>query len=301
MNRSTWLASLLVLVAAPALPAQTTLQRKLDGTVFIEVKHSTKQNIRVLGTNQDQDTTIRFLFKVQPAKGAGKDAVFDVTIEDCSDKGSKNGVADEDNTLKGFRDQKFQLTLGEDNKTLAIKASKDLTEAVFGEEAREGTEAEQALVADLAATILRVHLLDAFTPLPGKPVNAGDKWKNSTAITLQSFVRMDVDREYVLRARKPGDPAGLETIAWTSTFDIKPVGKQGGLPFTIKDVKQNKPGTYEGTVQWDTAAGRPKLVESQQSYDLEFTMEIDGKTIKGSGTGKDNFTIRFFDRNPEQK
>lgn len=301
MTRLAGIAAAFLLLSTPALPAEPQLKWNFADPTYVEVKHVVRQKIKAAGKERENVSILRFLFKFEPSKVGAKETVLDATILEVDDTSKVDGQIDPDDDLKGFRNQKFKVTLGANCETLAINVNRRLVESAFGDEYRLGDADEKKLCTELASIILRTHLMDVFTPMPANAVSSGNKWKNATSISLQSIMEVRLDREYTLAARKPGDLAGVETITWTSGMEFKTSDKPGLFPFTIKEAKPLKDAKYEGTILWDTAAGRPRSVEALMDYDLEFTIEIEGKSFKGSGSGKDTYSIKFFDKNPDAK
>ena len=220
----------------------------------------------------------------------------------CEDVATTKGEAPEKDALKGFRGQKFRLTATTGNQNLELVTPKELPDAVFGDDFKDGTAAEKQFAADLADAILRVHLLDAFVPLPEKAVAPGDKWNNKAVVKVPPLAQATTTREYALVGRQIHEGKPVQAIHWTSTIDLKPLPDENGLlPFKVKQMKVLVKPQNEGTVLWDASAKRPLRVDCVQTYNLELLMDIDGRETKGNGKGTDAFVIRFFATNPDEK
>lgn len=303
MGRTYWLAVLLLAAAGPAAGrAQTTVDWELDEATFVDVRHVARQEVTVLERTKVTDTTIRFLFKVRPVKVGRAGTVLDGTVVACEDESLATGGEVEKGTFKGYKDQKFRLTLGADHRTFELGGIDGLAVAVFGDDAKTGTAAEKKFAADMAEAVLRYHLADVFVPLPGKAVGVGDKWRNKAEITLHPLARITMDREYTLAGHQVHDGRRVETVNWASPLECTPlVDDQGVFPFKVKEMKAVGKSRNEGTALWDAIARRPVRIDSLQVYDLDMTMEIDGKAVKAAGKGTDSFVVRFLAKDPDAK
>jgi hypothetical protein len=303
MFRPTWLIAL-GLLAAQQRPcaAQTTLEWEPAETTFLEVRHVAKQEVTVIGRTKETETTVRFLFKVRPTKIGREATAYEITVVGCEDSSTTKGAAPEKDTFKGFRGQTFRVTVGAGNRGLDIADAARLAEAVFGDEVKGGTEAEKRFAADMTEAVVRIHLLDAFVPLPGKAVAPGDKWRDTAEVKVQPIAQVTIDREYGFAGGQVHEGKRVEAVNWASRVEFKPLGDdKGGLPFTVKEMKAVGKPRNEGTVLWDGAARRPVRIDSLQVYEIEMLMVIDGKEVKGKGKGSDTFVIRFFAKNPDEK
>jgi hypothetical protein len=302
MNWKLYLSALALLAFARPGAAQTTLEWELEETAYLEVRHTSTQSITVLGRTKETQNTIRFVFKVRPTKVGRAATTYEITIVACEDVATTKGEAPEKDALKGFRGQKFRLTATTGNQNLELVTPKELPDAVFGDDFKDGTAAEKQFAADLADAILRVHLLDAFVPLPEKAVAPGDKWNNKAVVKVPPLAQATTTREYALVGRQIHEGKPVQAIHWTSTIDLKPLPDENGLlPFKVKQMKVLVKPQYEGTVLWDASAKRPLRVDCVQTYNLELLMDIDGRETKGNGKGTDAFVIRFFATNPDEK
>ena len=285
MSRTCWLAMAVVLATQHSpCTAQTSLKWEFEETAYLEVRHIARQEISVVGKTKETDTTIRLLFKVRPIKVGRAATVLELTVVACEDNSVSKGAAPEKDSLKGFKGQKFRLTVSAANQGIELSGTKGLAEAVFGDDAKKGTDDEKQFAADMAETILRVHLLDAFMPLPGKAVSAGDKWRNKAEVKCQPIAHMTADREFVLVGRQIHDGKRVEAITWASKVELEPLrDEKGVLPFKIKELKPLAKSQNEGTVLWDSSRNRPVRIDCIQTYDLEMVMEINDKAVKAKG------------------
>jgi len=291
-----------ILIVQDFCPAQVPLKWEFEHTSYLDVRHVAKQDISVLGKTRKTETTVRFLFKLRPIKATGATTMVEVTVLACEDTSVTNGSDREENSFKGLVDQKFHFKVDEANREFKLDVPKALVEATFGEEFNIATDDQKDLYTRLADMILRVHLMDALMPLPGKAVSAGDNWRNTAVIKLQPFARATYDRQFVMAGPQVHEGKRVEAINWTSRVELAPLSDEKGLlPLKIKDLKAIGKPTNEGTVLWDGALNRPARIDSLQVYEVELTMEKEGKPLTGKAKGSDSFISRFYTKNPDEK
>ncbi len=300
--RPTVLSAVAILLAATASTAQPPLTQEFDEASYLDVRRTSKQTIRVAGRAKETEMTIRLLMKLQPSKVTRAGTTLEVTVLACEDVSVTKGEPDEKETFKGLKSQKFRVTVAAANRGFEIATTKELVEAVFGDEAKNGTDAEKKFASDTVEALLRSHLLDAFMPLPEKAVAVGDKWKNTAEFALQPIARVVFEREYVFAGQQVHDGRRVDVVNWASRMDVKPLAGDDDLfPFKVKELKPVGKPQNEGTVLWDREAKRPLRVDSLQTYELALVIDIDGKQVKGSGGGTETFVLRYLTKNPDAK
>lgn len=298
MGRVTCWAVVAVLAGAGAVRAQP-LEWEFDETCYLEVKHTARQTITMLGRTAKQETEIRFVFKVRPVKVSAAGTVLEHTVMTADDSGTNiKGEAEKD-TFKGLRGQKFKVTLGPGNRTLTLGGVDDLLEPVFGDEAKTATDGERKFLTDTLTAVLLTHLIDAYVPLPAGGAGPADKWQNTAELALPPLAKVRSDREFTRLGRQVHEGAEVEVISWKSKVQVAALkGDDGVLPFKLSELKAVAPPENIGTILWDRAASRPLRIDSLQRYDLDMVLEIDGKSVKGKGRGSDTLVSRFLKTSP---
>jgi tetratricopeptide (TPR) repeat protein len=301
MYKVAWWASLVFLcLGQGSVRAQTRLEFELEETCYLEVRHKARQEIKVIGRTRETETTLRFLFKVRPVKVGRAGTVLEHTVVACEDVSTTKGGPTEKGTFKGLKGQQFRVLLGPGNRTLELAGTDKLVEPVFGADAKKGTANEKRFFADMLNAVLRVHLIDAYMPVPDKAVSAGDKWRNTTEVKVYPITQAKLDRTYSLLGRQIHEGQEVEAVGWTSLMQYTLLKDDAGvLPFKIKEMKELDKGRYDGTVLWGRSVHRPLRVDCIQSYKLSLVMLIQGKEVKAEGAGNDSFVIRFLKDKPE--
>jgi tetratricopeptide (TPR) repeat protein len=300
MNCRIWLSVTVLLLAQRPGAAQTSLKWQFEETRYLDVRHVAKMDITFLGMTKETESTTRFLFSLRPVKVGLTATILDVTVLACEDSSVSRGADPEKDIFKGFKGQKFRLTIRAANQGFELATPKGLAEAVLGDDVKNGTEDERQFAADLVETILRAHLIDAIVPLPGKAVSAGDKWRNTMEVKMQPLAQVTTDREYVFVGRQIYDGKRVDAVTWSGKVELKPLRDEKGLfPFKIKEMKSAVKPQSEGTVLWDESVNRPVRVDCLLTYELDMVVESKGKVVKGKGKGSDTFVIRYSANNPD--
>ncbi|HQY88370.1 MAG TPA: DUF6263 family protein [Tepidisphaeraceae bacterium] len=297
LRKFSFVLALLLLAHRSAL-AQTTLEFSYADPIFINVVHTSEADVSLMGQNTKIEMKASFLFKVDTGETEKGVTTCNVTILDCDDTTSANGKSSGKDMLKGLKNQKFEVVISENNQKIELRKTEAASKAIMGAEAAGATAEEKKQAEDMMKEALRIHLAESLIPLPGKPVEKGDKWKHKTSIDMQSLADVSVDREYVFGGEKTEGDKTVGMFEWTSKVDIKP--KKAGPdapPFSITE----KPGAVQkndGTVVWDLEADRPVSVENTQVYSLELSGDMEGQKIKGSIKAEEKFVFTYFDKNP---
>jgi hypothetical protein len=300
MNWRIWLSVTVLLLAQRPGAAQTSLKWEFEETTYLDVRHVAKMEITAPGRTKETESITRFLFSLHPVKVGPTATVLDVTVLACEDSSVSRGADPDKDSFKGFKGQKFRLTIRAANQGFELATPKGLAEAVLGDDAKNGTDDERQFAADMVEALLRIHLIDAIVPLPGKAVSVGDKWRNTVEVKMQPLAQVTTDREYVLVGRQIYDGKRVDAVTWSSKLEIKPLRDEKGLfPFKIKEMKSAVKPQDEGTVLWDWSVNRPVRVDSLLTYELDIVVESKGKVVKGKGKGSDTFVIRYSANNPD--
>ncbi len=279
---------LVVLLAGAAPTADpVTLRWKLakGDVLYVRSVQEMQQTIGVLGQNQEmtQSTTTVTRFKVLEAGTDGM--TVEQTIQKVDIAGTVPGAAEQAGKMKGAT---LTFTLDKDNKVTKVDGYDKYLEQISG--GNEDT--AKVLKAATSEDTLKVTVEDLFTPGPGKPVKPGDKWTRDTKLPLGPLGTFALSARYTLDSLD-GATAKIVYDA-DATFTA---GKGGdGLPFQIVkgELKADK---YDGTMTFDTAAGRLRettqnvklggaLTVSAGGMEIELTFKQELK-VTGTVTDKD--------------
>ena len=282
--RAAFVGLVVVLAGAASTADPVPLKWKLakGDQFFVRSVQEMNQTIGVLGMNKEmtQTTTTVTRFKVLEAGTDG--LTVEQTIQKVDIVGDTPG-ADQAEKMKGAT---LTFTLDKANKVTRIDGYDKYLEQI------SGGNADTAKVVKAAASedSLKVTIEDLFSPGPDKPVKPGDKWTRETKLGLGPLGNFTVNARYTL----DGLDGAVATVVYDADASFTP-GKGGdGLPFQITkgELKADK---YEGTMRFDTAAGR--LKETTQTVKLAGTltvsaagMEIEltfNQAIKATGTVTD--------------
>lgn len=301
MRRNVLLAVAALTVWQSVAQAQVALKWNFKEPIFIDVEHKSEQDIQVLGVNQTTNSKIRFLFKVSPVKTGPDGTTLEHSILVLSMEDKKNGAGQKD-TLKGLKDHQFQVKVAPGAQKLTLEGVDKLVEPAFGRDVKKATEGEKKFMLDVLNALLQTHVLDAYVPVPDRPVKIDDTWRNAVEVKVPPLAQMKLDREYKLKGQKQHNGKEVDLIEWTGQAEFGPMkDEQGVLPFKIKEMKAIGKPEHKGTILWDRKSGRPVQIDSEQSYEIDMVMDIQGKDVKGKGKGKDRLKTRILDRNPEVK
>lgn len=282
--------------------AQTMLEWHLDKTPFVHVKHVGRQRIAIGTKKTGSDSEFHMVFEIRRGKTNGRKTEYLATLHDFTQESTNlDGSEDEEeDPLLSLIGKDFKFAVEADTRDLQILDGEALVKDVFGEEAEELSVVERKFFTELITTLLRMHLQDAFVPLPGKPAAVDDTWQGKSAIVVQPVVRMDIDRTFRFDGERTTDGVKARAITWSSRFDVQFLKGDPELSAAKpKRVKLVEPGRYDGTALWDLEGGRPLLVETLQEYEMEMTIEVNGQEQTAVGGGRDALEFRFFDKLPE--
>lgn len=281
--------------------AATSLEFGYEDPVFIDVVHTSIIDASGMGDQRKTEMKAHFLFKLDTGEVNKEKTTCTVTILDCDDSTSANGKVTEKDSLKGFKNQKFEVVIGENNQKIELRKTDAVIKAAtkgMGADLAGASAADKKMLEDMMEQILQVHLVDALIPLPEKPVEKGNKWRHKSTSGIPGLVEIGIDREFVFQGEKKEGERNLALIEWSSKvdFDMK---KNPALPFNITE----KPGATqknEGSITWDLEARRPSRVENKQSYQLEINVEAKGKQNKATVSSSEEFIFTYLDKNPSK-
>jgi formylglycine-generating enzyme required for sulfatase activity/tetratricopeptide (TPR) repeat protein len=133
---------------------------------------------------------------------------------------------------------------------------------------------------------------DAFVPLPGRAVTAGEQWEQQTIRTLAPIGTHVLKKTFATDAKEPG------RVVVTGASTLTPFAEGAfGLPYKVAD-PELKSADYRGFYLFDAAAGRLKQGETLLRTRVSATMVGDGVKLPGDATQEHTTTVRFFESNP---
>src|SRR5262245_38313681 len=131
LRKFSFVLALLLLVNRSAL-AQTTLEFSYADPIFIDVVHTSDTEVNMMGQNQKTTMKAHFLFKVDTGEVNKETTTCNVTILDCDDTSTEDGKAGEKDALKGFRNQKFEVVISDNNHKIELKKTEAAAKSAVG-------------------------------------------------------------------------------------------------------------------------------------------------------------------------
>lgn len=254
------LVVLLAGAASAADPVALRWKLKTGDVFYVRSVQEMNQTIGVLGQNQEMNQTTTTVTKYEVVDAADGGLTVKQTIHKVDIQGNVPGVEGQADKMKGAT---LTFKLDKDMKVAGVEGYDKYIEQVSGGD--ENT--AKVIKAASSEENVKVTVEDLFNPGPGKPVKAGDKWTRDTKMPLGPLGTFSLAARYTLDSL---DGATAKVVYDAdATFTA---GKGGdGLPFQITkgELKADK---YDGTLSFDTAAGR--LKDTSQSVKLGGSLTV---------------------------
>jgi hypothetical protein len=290
-----WTAALLVLAGA-SLPAhaQTKLEWKFNEGEKFYIEDVTDQKVSMSLMGQDikmaSKTTQVTSYTVK--RKAGDAVTMEMKIESIDVKAENNPLGGGmDKFQEKFQGATFTFTL-ENGKVTKLDGFD-----AFLKKLGEGDE-NFAKFGKLFLTedTIKKTIEDAFTQLPTRAVNQGDKWTKDQTVPMGPLGNLKQVKNYTYQGKeKDGEQLAYKgTVAWTAPKAGAAVGD------LFKITKANfKSDDVRGTVLFDAARGR--LVRSTSTMTLKgsMTMDVMGNEIEIEMAQDSTTTSRVLTRNPK--
>jgi hypothetical protein len=308
-------AFLVLVLPALAQDKPATLKWKLekDKPFYQEMSTTTKQTMKVSGTDVVQEQQQTFIFGYTPKSVEGDNKTIEqkilgvkmsiniggtkVDYDSTKDSTTANPLGDFFNKLVGST---FTLTLDKDNKVTKIEGREAFVNKLIG----ANPQMESLLKQILSDEALKEMAEPTFGVVPGKEVKKGDSWTRSAKLDMGPIGKYENTYKYTFEGAGADKLANIKV---DTTVKYNPPGENamnpagaGALPFKIKtaDLKSTAAG---GSVKFDEAKGR--VESSDMTLDLEgsLTIEIAGQSTKVDLKQNQKTTIKTLDKNPVEK
>jgi hypothetical protein len=314
------LPALLCLVGLALLPAlaaddkPVTLKWKLekDKPFYQEMTTTTKQKMKVMNSDVNQDQTQTFIFSWTPVsqdkdgnwtikqKIEGVKMSIDIggskiDYDSTKESGTANPLSDFFKQLVG---SEFTLTLDKDMKVTKIEGR----DAFVKKLAAANPQMEPLLNQILSEKALKEMADPTFASIPNKEVKKGDTWSKDSKLDMGPIGTYDNTYKYTSQGADDKDKK-LEKIKVETTLKYTPPTDSGAsnpLPFKIKsaDLKSSNAG---GSIWFDTDKGRIDHSETNLTLKGELQIEIGGQTTKVELNQEQTTKVTTSDKNPLEK
>jgi hypothetical protein len=313
-----WPLALLCLVglALPAFAADdkpVTLKWKLekDKPFYQEMTTTTKQSMKVMNSDVNQNQTQTFFFSWTPTS-QDKDGNWtikqkiegvrmsiniggsNIDYDSTKEQGAPNPLSDFFKQLVG---SEFTLTVDKDMKVTKIEGR----EAFVKKLSAANPQMEPLLNQILSDKALKEMADPTFASVPNKEVKKGESWTKETKLDMGPIGTYDNTYKYTYEGKD--DKEKLEKIKVETTLKYTPPSENAAgnpLPFKIKsaDLKSSNAG---GTIWFDAEKGRIDHSETSLKLTGELNIEIGGQTTKVELNQEQTTTVKTTDKNPVEK
>jgi hypothetical protein len=304
--------ALLPAFAADDKPVSLKWKLEKDKPFYQEMTTTTKQKMKVMNSDVNQDQTQTFYFSWTPVsqdkdgnwtieqKIIGVKMSIDIggskiDYDSTKEGGTANPLSD---FFKQLVDSKFTLTLDKDMKVTKIEGR----DAFVKKLSAANPQMEPLLNQILSDKALKEMADPTFAAIPNKDSKKGDSWSKDSKLDMGPIGTYDNNYKYTDQGPDDKDKK-LDKIKVETTLKYTPPADSGPgnpLPFKIKsaDLKSSNAG---GTIWFDTDKGR--IDHSETSLTLKGTLEIEigGQTTKVELDQNQTTKVTTTDKNPLEK
>jgi hypothetical protein len=295
MRTHVWALALLALGGfGLSAQAQTKLAWKFtEGEKFYTEEISdNKQQISIMGQDIKMATKTTNITSYTVKRVAGGAVTMEMKVEHMEVKA--------DNNMFGGGMEKMQEKMQGATFTFTLDGGK-VTKFSGHEEFLKRLSDGDEMIAKFGKMIFTEDLLkkgveEAFTNLPTRAVNRGDKWNKDKTLPMGPLGNIKMKNEYTYK----GDEADGSLLTYTGTLNWQAPKEGAGFGDLFKISKANfKSDNVRGSIVFDAKAGR--LVRSSNSMTMSGTMTIDvmGNELEMSMTQDTTSTLRVLRKNPK--
>lgn len=257
-----------------------------DKTFYQEMKTTTQQSMKVMGTNVTQDQSQTFFFSWTPTAIEGdkvtlKQKIVGVVMSidiggSKIDYDSRDAEASKNSPLKSFFDAllkaEFEVVVDQaKGEVLEVKNYqkfvKDLTDA--------NPQMKGLLDQILGEQALKEMAGPTFGSIPGVEKKKGDTWQRKVTLDMGPIGKYETTYDY----KFTGTKESTAEIGVTTTLKYTPPAADAKktLPFTIKEADL-KASDASGTISFDTNKGQIKSSTLKMKLGGTMKIEIGGQT-----------------------
>jgi hypothetical protein len=306
------LAGLMTLpaLAADEKPANLKWKFEKDKTFYQEMKTTTKQTMKVMNSDVQQNQEQTFYFSWTPEsqdkdgnwvikqKIEGVKMSIDIGGSKIEYDSTKEAGATA-NPLSDFFKQlvgsEFKLTIGPDMKVKDISGRNEFVKKL----AAANPQMEPLLNQILSDQALKEMADPTFAAVPNKEVKKGESWTKESKLEMGPIGRYDNTYKYTYE----GPDNKLEKIKVETTLKYTPPADTGAanpLPFKIKSANLTS-SDAGGTIWFDAEKGRVDHSEMKLKLSGELSIEIGGQTTKVDLQQEQTTKVTTSDKNPVEK
>ncbi len=312
MRKVRWfVAFVLVTLIAPAFGQDTAnlaWKFKEGQPFFQEMTTTTKQTMKVMGSDITQNQTQTFYFSWTPEKKDGDNWILKQEIVGVKMKIEIGGQPIEyDSTKEGQSSSalgdffkalvgsSFKLTVDKNFKVVKIEGRDDFVKKL----AQANPQMEALLKQILNEDALKEMADPTFAAVPPGPTKVDGSWDKPSKLDMGPIGKYENNYKYTYKGKDKTNPK-LDTIKVETTLKYTPPGDSptgGGLPFKIKGANLASKNAG-GTILFDNDKGR--VESSDMNVDLEgsLSIEIGGNTTEVKLTQSQKTTVKTTDTNP---
>ncbi|OAI53058.1 hypothetical protein AYO44_16320 [Planctomycetaceae bacterium SCGC AG-212-F19] len=274
MLRHCWMVLALAIGLVGPAQAQVKLEWKFTqgDKFYMENVTSLKQVMEIMGQKVPMDTVNTTVSSFKVLKAAPDEVVLEQKIESVKIKAAQ-GAAPQAQVAEKMTGSVFKVTLNGKGEVTKLEGFDELIKKL----SENNDEIGKLLKAILTEDTMKQGVQEAFSFVPGKPVNKGDSWKRQMRVAMGPMGTFIVDLEYTYQGKgKDG-----EEVAVKGSYSYEaPKAGAGGLPFKVTK-GEFKTDDAKGLLIFDTTQGR--LVRHEFKSKLNGTMSI--------GIGDQNATM----------
>jgi len=260
-----WVILLLTtgLVGAAQGPTKIEWKFTQGDKFYLENVTTIKQTITVMGQNIPMDSVNTTVSSFKVLKVAPDEVVLEQKIETVKVKAGQ-GAAPQAQVAEKMAGSVFTVTLNGKGEVVKILGFDDLIKKL----SENNEEVGKLLKSILTEDTMKQGLQEAFSFVPGKPVNPGDTWKRQMRLSMGPMGTFIVDLDYTFQGKgKEGEEIALKGVY---SYEAPKAGA-GGLPFKVTK-GEFKTDEAKGLLIFDAVAGR--LVRNEFKAKLNGTMTI---------------------------
>jgi hypothetical protein len=315
-----WPLALLCLVGLALLPARAaddkpvTLKWKLekDKTFYQEMTTTTKQTMKVMNSDVNQNQTQTFIFSWTPTavdkdgnwtikqKIEGVKMSIDIggskiDYDSTKDQATANPLSDFFKQLVG---SEFTLTLDKDLKVSKVEGRDGFVKKLSA----ANPQMEPLLNQILSEKALKEMADPTFAAVPNKEVKKGDSWTRESKLDMGPIGTYETTNKYTYEGPDEKDKK-LEKIKVETTLKYtapSDTAATNPLPFKIKSADL-KSSNATGTIWFDADKGRIDHSETSLKLDGDLNIEIGGQTTKVTLSQEQTTKVSTSDKNPVEK
>jgi hypothetical protein len=303
--------ALLPALAADDKPANLKWKLEKDKTFYQEMKTTTKQTMKVMNSDVNQNQEQTFYFSWTPTN-QDKDGNWTVKqqiigvkmsidiggskIEYDSTKegGTANPLSD---FFKQLVNSEFTLTLDKDLKVTKIEGR----DAFVKKLAAANPQMEPLLNQILSEKALKEMADPTFAAIPNKEEKKGATWTKDSKLDMGPIGTYDNSYKYTFTG--PDEKTKLDVIKVETTLKYTPptdTSTANALPFKIKSANLTSKDAG-GTIYFDAEKGRIDHSETSLKLSGELSIEIGGQTTKVELQQDQTTTVKTTDKSPIEK